>query len=92
MKLRINDDEWRKSWQDYLPTDVRNRLERCRSTKDDISILTNCYYNHKIKGKSGFTIEDALIHILELLDSNSQYFDLTKDEYDDILYSAMKPY
>jgi hypothetical protein len=75
-----------------LPTDVRNRLERCRSTKDDISILTNCYYNHKLKGKPGFTIEDALIHILELLDSNSQYFDLTKDEYDDILYSATKLY
>ena len=25
-------------------------------------------------------------------DNGERYFDLTKDEYDDILYSAMKPY
>jgi len=36
------------------------------------------------KDKLGFTKEDALISVLELLDCNSQFFDLTTDEYKEL--------
>ena len=35
------------------------------------------------KDKEGFTKEDALVAVLELLDSNGQDIDLTTDEYND---------
>ncbi len=75
-------------WTDNLPDEVYNRLCNCRSLKSDISILTQARWNH-IKTKEGYCKEDALVYILELLDANSQDIDLTKDEYNDILYSII---
>ena len=36
------------------------------------------------KDKEGFTKEDALVEVLELLESNTQGFDLTQDEYSEL--------
>ena len=73
-----------KRWTDNLPTDVYSRLCACRSLKSDIVPLTQARWA-AIKEKPGFTKEDALVDVLDLLDSNSQYCDLTREEYDDIL-------
>ena len=74
-------------WVDNLPSDVYNRLRNCRSTKEDIQTLVNVKWAAmKANGKQeqGFTKEDALVDILELLDSNGHFFDLTREEYDEL--------
>lgn len=72
-------------WTDHLPADVYTRLCNCRSRREDIETLVNTrwwYMKETGKDKEGFTKEDALVYILDLLDSNSQYIDLTRVEYD----------
>lgn len=74
-------------WTDYLRADVFGRLEACRTIKSDIPILVNAkWLQYKAIGKDaqGFTKEDALVDVLELLECNSCYFDLTEEEYDDL--------
>lgn len=66
-------------WVDKLPEDVRNRLGNCCSRKSDIPILVNARWSTMVE--AGFTKEDALIEVLDLLDCNGQFFDLTKEEY-----------
>lgn len=76
-----------KSWHELLNADVGRRLEMCISHRSDIPFLVNAkwsFMKERGKDKEGFTKEDALISILELLDCNGQYFDLTKDEYDEL--------
>lgn len=71
-----------KRWTDNLPGDVYDRLCACRSSKADIPVLVNARYAwYKEAGKAGYCKEDALIAVLELLDSNGRYFDLADDEY-----------
>jgi arsenate reductase-like glutaredoxin family protein len=56
--------------------------------KSDIQELVNAewlLYKEIGKDKKGFTKEDALVAILELLDCNSLCFDLTKEEYDSLI-------
>lgn len=70
--------------------DVYNRLCACRNTKDDIKCLVNIRWMWMIskgKDKKGFTKEDALVDILEWLDSNGQWemTDLTNDEYEELI-------
>ncbi len=74
-----------KRWTDLLPGDVSRRLAECRNTRDDVQILVNvkwAFMKERGKDKEGFTKEDALVDILDLLDSNSQYLDLSREEYD----------
>ena len=73
-----------KKWTEFLSEEVYNRLAACRSTKADILPLAKAKWA-VIRHKEGFTPEDALVAVLELLDCNSCYFDLTTDEYNDIL-------
>ena len=73
-----------KKWTEFLSEDVYNRLAACRSTKSDILPLAKAKWA-AIRHKEGFTPEDALVAVLELLDCNGCYFDLTTDEYNDIL-------
>lgn len=76
----------KKHWTDNLSNDVYTRLANCRTRKSDIKELVNAkWISFKENGKAdrGFTKEDALVDILELLDSNSCYFDLTPEEYKD---------
>lgn len=75
----------KKRWTDRLPEDVQNRLANCRSRQSDIPILVNVKWAAMVesgKKEEGFTKEDALVSILDLLDSNGQFFDLSKAEYD----------
>ena len=74
-----------KRWTDLLPGDVSRRLAECRNTRADVQILVNvrwAFMKEQGKDKEGFTKEDALVDILDLLDSNSQYLDLSREEYD----------
>ena len=76
-------------WIDLLPEDVYNRLAACNNRKSDLPILVDAKWKWmKDNGKEadGFTKEDALVAVLEHLDSNSQDFlaDLTVDEYDEL--------
>lgn len=76
-----------KDWKDYLSNEVYIRLCDCRTIRSDIPQLVNAKwksYQESGKADKGFTKEDCLIAILELLESNSCYFDLTEDEYKEI--------
>ena len=76
-----------KRWTDNLPEDVYNRLCNCRSRRSDIETLVNVKWRSMIeagKKEQGFTKEDALVSILDLLDCNGQFFDLSQAEYDSL--------
>ena len=75
-------------WTDNLQNDVRERLEACRTRRADIAPLTDVRWAAmKEQGmkEKGYTKEDALVFVLELLDCNSIHFDLTKEEYEDLI-------
>ena len=77
------------AWQDYLPADVYERLGDCCNRKADIPILVDARWKgmkDEGKDKEGFTKEDALVDILEWLDSNGQWrlSDVTVDEYEEL--------
>ncbi len=79
-----------KKWTDLLSSAVYSRLANCYSTKEDVLPLAQArwaWLKH-IKA-TGYVKEDALVYVLELLDSNSVDIDLTRDEYDDILNSII---
>ena len=77
-----------KKWTDLLEEGVCVRLAECRSRKADILPLAQAKWA-TIKNDPDFTKEDALVQVLELLDCNSKFFDLTRDEYDNILNSII---
>ncbi len=76
------------SWTDKITeTGVYSRLCNCTTQKSDIPFLVDAKWADmmlKGKDKEGFTKEDALVSVLELLDANGRYFDLTKEEYADL--------
>lgn len=79
----------RSNWIDKLPEDVARRLGNCRSTRADIRTLVDvkwAYMCQTGKRGEGFTKEDALVSILDLLDSNGRSFDLSKAEYDSLMH------
>ena len=74
-------------WTDYLPEAVYTRLCNCQTLKTDLPVLVSAKWRDYVKAgkdKAGFTKEDALISVLELLDCNSCGIELTKDEYNDL--------
>ncbi len=73
-----------KKWTDFLSEEVYNRLAHCRSTKADILPLAKAQWT-VLQHEEGFTPESALNAILGTLERNGCDFDLTKDEYNDIL-------
>lgn len=76
-----------KKWTDYLNEEVYIRLCNCTTIKSDIKALVNAKwlsYKERGKDKEGYTKKDALINILELLDCNGKYFDITEDEYNEL--------
>jgi len=72
-------------WTDYLPSDVSRRLAECTSTRADIPALVKAKYDFVKQRRSGYTKEDALVSILDLLDCNGLYVDLTKAEYNNLI-------
>lgn len=74
-------------WTSYLSTEVRNRLYNCKTIKSDLKELVDAKWRAYIesgKNINGYTKEDALVSVLELLDCNSCYFDLDREEYDEL--------
>lgn len=76
-------------WTDCLNSEVSERLGNCRSLKSDLPDLVNAKWaslKQAGKDKEGFTKEDALVSVLELLDCNGQDLgaDLTVDEYNEL--------
>ncbi len=69
-----------KLWEG-LDSNVFQRLCECKSLKKDILPLAKCIY----KNKNMDDKEQALIYVLEHLSCNSQFFDLTREEWDDIV-------
>lgn len=72
----------------YLSEAVYNRLADCRNLKSDLQELTDAMWKDlqdKGKDKQGFTKEDALCQVLDWLEYNSQDFDLTKEEYNELI-------
>lgn len=80
----------RNKWTSRLKSEVYERLCNCRSRKDDILPLTQARWSwikEQEKYKS-FSKEDALVYVLELLESNGNDYDLTHYEYGEILNSV----
>jgi len=76
-----------RTWADYLPEDVRNRLCNCCIRRSDLEILVNAKWRKMVEDgrkEQDFTKEDALVYILDLLDCNGNSFDLSHAEYDSL--------
>lgn len=88
--LKAPKDNAKVKWTDpqYMPSEVAERLADCRNIKEDVAILVNARWNWmKDTGKAkkdNLNKEDALVEVLDWLDSNSQYYlcDISKAEYD----------
>ena len=68
-----------KLWS-LLTSEEYTRLCECRSLKKDIVPIAKCFMFHKNQAA-----EDALVSALEHLDCNNQYFDLSREEFDNIV-------
>lgn len=71
-------------WTDYLEEAVYNRICNCKTLRADVPALVSAkwrFYTETGKDKSGLTKEDALVSVLELLDSNSSTIEITSEEY-----------
>lgn len=80
-----DDVEVKTIWTDYLDHNTYMRLASCRSLRRDILPLAQAKWN-VMKSCGNFEPEDALIWVLELLDSNNcSCADVTENEYKEIL-------
>lgn len=78
---------FRKGWLKHLSADVFERLCSCQTIRMDIQELADAKWQaYKDDGRAdqGLTKKDALVSVLELLDSNSCHFDLSMQEYDNL--------
>lgn len=76
-----------KKWTEKLPAAIYIRLCYCKTRKEDLQTLVNAKwgaYKEEGRDKRGFTKEDALIAILELLEWNSITINLTEEEYNEL--------
>lgn len=68
-------------WTDSLNDAVYTRLCNCRTIKADIPQLVNAKWaSYPAEAKAVLTKQDALVDVLELLEENSCFFDLTAQE------------
>lgn len=71
-------------WTETLEIGVYERLCDYRSRKSDIEPLVKArwaWMRFNGKDKQGYTKEDALVYVLEELESNNLPYDLSIDEY-----------
>ena len=76
------------NWIQNCSKEVRERLRNCTTRREDLPDLLEAKWKamkEQGKDKEGFTKEDALVDILELLDCNGRFIDLTKEEYLDLI-------
>ncbi len=76
-------------WFDKLPGEIQMRLGECRNIKEDIPVMVNArwkWMQEQDMHKRGFTKEDAIVFIFDLLDSNSQWqlCDISREEYEEL--------
>lgn len=74
-------------WTDHLSPAVYNRLCNCCNSREDLKELVDAkWMNYVERGKhlEGYTKEDAVVDILDWLDSNGQYIDLTSEEFKEL--------
>ena len=73
------------SWLDYLPYNVRLRLAQCQTIKGDLPILLDAKWQwaQDTWHYNGYTKEDMLADILDLLDCNglNSVTELTIEEW-----------
>ena len=73
------------SWLDYLPYNVYMRLAQCQTIKGDLPILLDAKWQwaQDTGHYNGYTKEDILADILDLLDCNGldSVTDLTIEEW-----------
>ena len=77
-----------RKWTDRIPSEIHERLCECRNLKKDIKPMMEARWAEMVeagKDKEGFTREDALVYILEWMDWNNQWFDLTREEYNALI-------
>ena len=78
----------KKGFLDRLPADVYSRFCECHTRREDLPVLVDCYWASMVErgdDKKGFKKEDALVSVLDWLDCNSCWFDLTRDEYNSLI-------
>ena len=77
------------SWLDYLSGDVRLRLAQRQTTKDDFPILLDAKWRwvQDTGHYNGYTKEDMLADILDLLDCNGldSVTELTMEEWRNLI-------
>lgn len=78
-----------KKWTDLLDEHIYARLCNCCSRRTDILPLARAKYCFEKSRNEEYKKEQALIEILDHLDCNSQFFDLSQAEYDGILFNIM---
>ena len=69
------------NWCDGLPKYVYARLRCGKTRKSDLPILVDAKWQSN-KNTPGYAKEDALKSVLELLDHNGGFIELTNEEYD----------
>lgn len=72
--------DYRLTLWNLLTSDEYVRLCECRSLKEDILPIARCFMVNRHKSP-----EDAIISTLEHLDWNNQFFDLTREERNELL-------
>ena len=86
--ITVNGKQMVDFWLGVVPEDVFIRLSACRTRKADLPILVNARWKRmkeQGKDKNGYTKEDALICVMELLDCNNQSYLIDDiDEYNEL--------
>lgn len=87
--MTINNNTNTVSWLDYLPHNVHLRLAQFQTTKGDLPILLDAKWRWAQDAGhcNGYTKEDMLADILDLLDCNGldSVTELTMKEWRDLV-------
>ena len=78
---------------DTIKTDKKykiNQMEdiKMKSIMSKVVEIAQKKWN-KIKNEDGFTKEDAIVYALEVIDENGQYYDPTREEYEEAISSIV---
>ena len=76
-------------WTDCLPNEIYMRLANCCTRKNDLSILLDAKWKwaQDTGHYNGYTKEDILVDILDLLDCNGleDVTELTQEEWNNLI-------
>lgn len=85
--MNYNENTQEIWWERYLPKAVFYRLDECRSTKDDISILLDARWRHAQDIGEATTKIECLEEVMELLECNGlvDVTELTQEEWNKLI-------